>query len=153
MELEVLGRLDCDLSVAYSLEFVRRFSRVAEETIDPREYTLSKVIFSNSPSLNIDNIKYLCELALMDYDLASMKPSLVAAGALWLSITLITEGEWLPILEHTSRYSVSDLENVTSLLAKCLFMVHFGAHSKKYTATKLKYASASVSSRINIQCQ
>ncbi|CAG5097798.1 Oidioi.mRNA.OKI2018_I69.XSR.g15237.t1.cds [Oikopleura dioica] len=128
MELEVLGRLDCDLSVAYSLEFVRRFSRVAEETIDPREYTLSK---------------YLCELALMDYDLASMKPSLVAAGALWLSITLITEGEWLPILEHTSRYSVSDLENVTSLLAKCLFMVHFGAHSKKYTATKLKYASAS----------
>ena len=89
----------------------------------------------------------------MDYDLASMKPSLVAAGALWLSITLITEGEWLPILEHTSRYSVSDLENVTSLLAKCLFMVHFGAHSKKYTATKQKYASASVSSKIKFQCQ
>ena len=49
----MLGRLDCDLSVAYSLEFLRRFSRVAEETIDPREYTLSKVSFSNS--LPFDN--------------------------------------------------------------------------------------------------
>ncbi|CAG5098484.1 Oidioi.mRNA.OKI2018_I69.XSR.g15710.t1.cds [Oikopleura dioica] len=127
MELEVLGRLDCDLSVAYSLEFLRRFARVVEDTIDPKEYTMSK---------------YLCELALMDYDLASMKPSLVAAGALWLSIKLISEGEWLPILEHTSTYSGADLENVTNLLAKCLFMAHFGAHSKKYTATKQKFAAA-----------
>ena len=87
----------------------------------------------------------------MDYDLASMKPSLVAAGALWLSIKLMSEGEWLPILEHTSRYSVSDLDNVTNLLAKSLYMVHFGAHSKKYTATKQKYASASVSSKSKLQ--
>ncbi|CAG5095905.1 Oidioi.mRNA.OKI2018_I69.XSR.g14393.t1.cds [Oikopleura dioica] len=36
MELEVLGRLDCELSFAYSLEFLRRFSRVAEDKIDPR---------------------------------------------------------------------------------------------------------------------
>ena len=43
MELEVLGRLDCDLSVAYSLEFLRRFARVVEDTIDPKEYTMSKV--------------------------------------------------------------------------------------------------------------
>ena len=81
----------------------------------------------------------------MDYDLASFKPSLVAAGALWLSIQMVSEGAWLPILEHTSTYSVADLENVTNLLAKSLFMVQFGAHSKKYTATKQKYASASVS--------
>ena len=44
MELEVLGRLDCELSFAYSLEFLRRFSRVAEDKIDPREYILSKVM-------------------------------------------------------------------------------------------------------------
>jgi hypothetical protein len=43
MELEVLGRVDCDLAVAFSLEFLRRFSRVSEDTIDPKEYALSKV--------------------------------------------------------------------------------------------------------------
>jgi len=122
MELDIFQTLEYNIGQPMSISFLRRFSGAGG--VDARQHALSK---------------YLLELALVDYDLMSFMPSVVAAGALNLSIKLIGGEEWSDLLTHYSQYSNSDLKHVVNHLARALYQIEYTKRGQKFNAVKKKY--------------
>nr|CBZ41115.1 Cyclin Bc protein [Oikopleura dioica] len=123
-ELEILDVLQCNLAFGLSIEHLRRFSTVLTDEIDGMHHSLGK---------------YFLELALMDYDLCTFKPSIIAAGSMKLALEMHGDKEWDCRLTHFSGYKSDDLEFFINLLCKTIYMVHFT--KSKYQAIKKKYSS------------
>jgi len=122
MELDIFQTLEFNIGQPMSISFLRRFSGAGG--VDARQHALSK---------------YLLELALVDYDLMAFMPSIVAAGALNLSIKLIGGEEWSDLLTHYSQYSNSDLKHVVNHLARALYQIEYTKRGQKFSAVKKKY--------------
>ncbi|XP_053313914.1 G2/mitotic-specific cyclin-B1-like [Spea bombifrons] len=123
MEMQILSTLKFDIGRPLPLHFLRRASKIGE--VDAIHHTLAK---------------YLMELAMLDYDMAHIPPSQVAAGAFCLSMKVLNTGEWTPTLEHYMAYTESSLLPVMQHLAKNVLIVNRGL--TKFTAIKNKYASS-----------
>ncbi|XP_053313909.1 G2/mitotic-specific cyclin-B1-like [Spea bombifrons] len=123
MEMQILSTLKFDIGRPLPLHFLRRASKIGE--VDAIHHTLAK---------------YLMELAMLDYDMAHIPPSQVAAGAFCLSMKVLNTGEWTPTLEHYMAYTESSLLPVMQHLAKNVLIVNRGL--TKFTAVKNKYASS-----------
>ncbi|XP_022227612.2 G2/mitotic-specific cyclin-B isoform X2 [Drosophila obscura] len=111
MELQIFKAIDCNLSRPLPIHFLRRYSKAAGA--EDEHHAMSK---------------YFVELASVDYDLASYKPSEIAAASLFLSLHLLNgnyrastgfnDKHWTPTLTYYSRYSATHLRPITRQIAK-----------------------------------
>jgi cyclin B len=92
MECLILRTLAFNLGRPLPLHFLRRNSKAGE--VDATHHILAK---------------YLIELTLTDYDLASVNPSEVAAAALCLAMKILNRGEWNDTVMYYSTYKEAEL--------------------------------------------
>jgi hypothetical protein len=123
MELEVFRTLEFNVGQPMSINFLRRYSNMGG--VEGQQHAMAK---------------YFLELALVDYDLMSIKPSIISAAALNLSLHLLGDESWSPILEHYSGYSNDDLKHVVNLICKALYSIEFTKTGIKLSAVKKKYS-------------
>ena len=108
MELRMLSSLGFNFSRPLPLHFLRRNSKAGD--VDVLQHTVAK---------------YLIEISLLEYDMAHIPPSLMAAGALFLSLRLLEPNTtlattWTPTLTHYSSYSTKEILPVVCKLAQVL---------------------------------
>merc|ERR1719402_2137807 len=127
MELKIFEELDYNLGFPLSIQFLRRLSKTGHEVVDGIQHAMAK---------------YLLELCLMDYDLCTAKPSLVAAAALKLSLELLADESWGPVFQHYSEYTAEDLSYTVNLICKTLYQIEFTKNCSKLTAIKKKYSES-----------
>merc|ERR1711981_298301 len=125
MELRMLRTLGFNFSRPHPLHFLRRNSKAGD--VNVLEHTLAK---------------YLVELALPEYTLAHIPPSLLASAALYLSLMIQEPGAsltsvWSPTLQYYSTYRQEDVLPVVSSLAAVLSK----AGETKLKAVHTKYSS------------
>lgn len=129
MELGIVEALDYNLGMPMSIQFLRRYSKTAqvlgEDVVNGNQHALAK---------------YLLELALTDYDLCSIKPSLLAAAALKLSLEILTKETWGAFFQHYSEYTEEEIEFTVTLFSKCLYQMEFTKTGARLTAVKKKYS-------------
>ncbi|XP_016930588.3 G2/mitotic-specific cyclin-B [Drosophila suzukii] len=111
MELQIFKAIDCNLSRPLPIHFLRRYSKAAGA--EDEHHAMSK---------------YFIELASVDYDMASYRPSEIAAASLFLSLHLLNgnyragtgfnDRHWTPTLTFYSRYSAAHLRPITRQIAK-----------------------------------
>jgi len=125
MELKVLQALNFEVCRPLPLHFLRRFSKAGD--VDVQHHTLAK---------------YIIELAQIDYPMASLPPSLVAASSLFLSLLiLVPDGDvslWNSSLEYYSLYTADQLLATVAQLAVILAK----AGTAKLKAVYNKYSAA-----------
>lgn len=124
-EMKILKVLDFEISQPFSIQFLRRYSKTAG--VEGRQHVLAK---------------YFLELALIDYDLMSFMPSIVAAAALKLSIKIIGNQSWSKVLELYSGYTAEELEDATNILCRFVYMIQWTKQGQKFTAVKKKYSES-----------
>jgi len=108
MELRMLNTLGFNFSRPLPLHFLRRNSKAGD--VDVLQHTVAK---------------YLIEMSLLEYDMAHIPPSLMAAGALFLSLRLLEPNAslantWTPTLQHYSTYTTKEILPVVCKLAQNL---------------------------------
>ncbi|KAL1512786.1 hypothetical protein ABEB36_002316 [Hypothenemus hampei] len=126
MELDIVKKLDFRVNYPISIFFLRRYNRIA-------------VVKAEQHSLG----KYILELALLEYNLAHVKPSMIAAATCCLAIAVINEVMeprrcWTPTLTYYTNYKYSDFKDILVELAHVIVK----AESSKYTIAREKYSSA-----------
>eukprot|EP00743_Colponemidia_sp_Colp-15_P004348 GILK01004690.1.p1 GENE.GILK01004690.1~~GILK01004690.1.p1 ORF type:complete len:482 (-),score=72.43 GILK01004690.1:293-1681(-) len=95
LELDILKTLQFSVSCPTSLEFVKYYTELLHSC-------LSKPVDELAKRLAV----YLCELALLDLDMLSFKPSAIAAAALQLALTCVNpNAQWQSICEQLSGHS------------------------------------------------
>lgn len=137
MEQDILTKLGFMLGRPYSLQFLRRYNKVA--CVQQEQHTLSK---------------YLLEIMLAEYELCHLAPSLQAAAACCLSLAVTNEvsdpaSVWSPLLIRHSGYKYSQLKSVVIQLASCLKNIQRSRYiiiGKKYA--KSKHLKVSTSSKL-----
>jgi len=123
MECAILKSLNFNMGRPMSISFLRRYSKVGNVT--PEQHTLSK---------------YLLELALIEYNICHIYPSLQAAAACCLSMALLKntanpEDNWTTTLVYYTKYKYEEIYPVMCELAQALLR----AEHSKMTAIKEKY--------------
>lgn len=135
MEIVVLKCLGFSLGRPLPLHFLRRASKAG--MVDASVHNLAK---------------YLLELTIIEYDMAHIRPSLLAAAALWVSLQLLGSGVWTKDLTYYSRYTEKDMEPVASRM--CRNLLSAAAPSNRLNAIYNKYKSSkfeAVSCRSELQ--
>ncbi|XP_017772355.1 PREDICTED: G2/mitotic-specific cyclin-B-like, partial [Nicrophorus vespilloides] len=128
MEGDILKRLDFSFNRPSSLHFLRRFNKIAKA--NKSQHTLGE---------------YLLELALLEYGICHIKPSLQAAAACCLSISILKRSKpikvWIETLFHYTEYYYTDIEDTMAELSAALLR----AETSKFQAIRKKYASSQFS--------
>nr|CAD7429840.1 unnamed protein product [Timema monikensis] len=139
MEQHMLMKLEFKLGRPVPLHFLRRFSRAADASSEQHAVA-----------------KYLMELCLVECDMCHYAPSMIAAAALYLSLSIINnpcmEPVWTKNIQHYSRYNVGEVEPVAKKLAavvKKLDNSKLMAVKKKYSHSK--YAKVSLRPELDSQ--
>ena len=118
MECVMLNTLQFDIVRPTPLDFLRRFSRAADNTELPHI-----------------TARYLIELATMDYQLMTKKTSLLAAAAVYLGRRMCgVEPYWDETVAYYSGYSESEIMET----AKTLNMLHSYVLNPRNRYTKIK---------------
>lgn len=108
MELKMLSALNFAVTRPIPLHFLRRYSKAGD--VDILQHTLAK---------------YLIELSQLEYDMAHISPSLIAAAGLYLSLIATTPdasvfGIWGKSLEYYSSYGFMEVLPTVCKLAAVL---------------------------------
>lgn len=121
METAMLAELKFDLSVAYPLRFLERFTRVAD--MGPK--------FDHTAH-------FLTELTLQKIAFLKFLPSMIAAASVSLSLSIFGQQPWSDLLKRESDFSLKDLYECKSAILKLLLdpMPKYTAVRKKYTLEK-----------------
>ncbi|XP_060861553.1 G2/mitotic-specific cyclin-B [Metopolophium dirhodum] len=134
--VDVFRTINFSLSRPFSLTFLRRFSKV-----------------SGARSSQHSLAKYFLELALIDYNLAHIKPSEIAASGLLLAVVITNDPElddnpedvksllslyWTDVMQKHSTYKMDELISTIQSLAH----LALNAPEWKYKAVYKKYQSA-----------
>lgn len=107
MEKRIVKVLDFHLGKPLPTHFLRRFSKAAK-----------------AAEKNHQCAKYLIEIASIDYEMAHLKPSEIAAAALYISLNVFPLANstdpkvWTKTLEHYTHYTVQHLTPIVQRLAK-----------------------------------
>jgi len=121
MELEMLSTLKCELGKPNCLNFLRRNSQAGK--VEAYHHGMAK---------------FLMELSLIDYNLAHVFPSKIAASALFLSFKLLCAGEdrWTATMEFYSTYKQEELMPVVRRMCRLLV----DENNEKFQFVRSKYA-------------
>ncbi|KAF2900166.1 hypothetical protein ILUMI_06014, partial [Ignelater luminosus] len=100
MEVDILCKLKWNLGRPLSIHFLRRYNKVARTQAEHHNLA-----------------KYFLEICLLEYELCHINPSIQAAAACCLSISILNEvfdpsKVWTKTLVHYSTYSYSDIKPV-----------------------------------------
>ena len=140
MEVQIVKALNFEFSRPISLTFLRRYSKVVEA--NPIHHCFSK---------------YFLDLALLEYSLSHVKPSLTAAAALYISLCIHDlkgmNGPqlWDAKMVHYSTYTLAEVETAAKKLAPIVIK----AQTSKFVAVNKKYSSSKmmkVSQRSELEC-
>lgn len=127
MEVQIVKALEFQFSRPISLTFLRRYSKVVEA--HPMHHCFSK---------------YFLELAMLEYSLCHVRPSLTAAAALYISLCLYELNDkkgpdhWDAKMVHYSSYTLTDIKPVAQTLAAVIEK----ASTSKFEAVRKKYSSS-----------
>lgn len=126
MELDITRKLDFRMGWPLSIYFLRRYSKVAQ--VRTEHHNLAK---------------YILELALLEYEVAHVKPSLQAAAACCLSVAILNEvldpqKVWTLTLTYYTKYKYSDFKEVLGDFAQILAK----AKISKFDAVREKYSDS-----------
>lgn len=129
MECDILKRLEFNLGRPLSLQFLRRFNKIAGATFE--QHSLGK---------------YILELSLINYDICHVKPSLQAAAACCLAISILNDlldpsQMWSDLLIHYSTYTFKEIKPLLAVMANAINM----ADVTKYKSIHTKYSSTNFS--------
>jgi len=121
MELKMLGAIKCRLGKPICLQFLRRNSQAGK--VEPIHHGMAK---------------YLMELSAIDYELAHIRPSLIAASALFISFKLlcVEQNKWNATMEHYSTYTQQELMPVVRRICNLLVI---SVDINKYQFVRSKY--------------
>ena len=144
MELRMLSSLGFNLSRPHPLHFLRRNSRAGIAVRRLSLFINKKYLAGRVEVLQHTLAEYLLEMSLPEYSLAHLPPSLLASGALYLSLMLQQPGAslatvWSPTLQYYSTYRAEDILPVVSSLAAVLVrrgQTKLRAVHTKYTSRK-----------------
>lgn len=105
MEVEILSKLNWELSRPYSLHFLRRYNKVAHAGSE--HHNLAKLFL---------------DIMLAEYELCHLQPSLQAAAACCLSMAVMQGSNnpakvWSPVLVKHTGYEFAHIESVVLELA------------------------------------
>ena len=122
MECEILNILEFDITRPTPLDFLRRYSRAADNT-DQAHITA----------------RYLIEMATMNSIFMTKKVSLLAAGAVYLGRCMCrNEPYWDETMAFYSGYSENDLIEIAHTLND--FNAFMQSPQNKYTKIQEKYS-------------
>ncbi|XP_055029786.2 G2/mitotic-specific cyclin-B1 isoform X1 [Misgurnus anguillicaudatus] len=125
MERKVLKKLNYSLGKPIAPHFLHRACKVGQAS--PKEQELAM---------------FLMELAVLDYDLVHVAPSLIAAAAFASSLRILGSGEWSSILQHYTGYKEETLAPVMQGIVRMLEKV---TEECKLQEMKSRYAKVSTS--------
>ncbi|KAA0714796.1 G2/mitotic-specific cyclin-B1 [Triplophysa tibetana] len=125
MEKIILKKLNYSVGKPVASHFMQRACKVGQA--GPREQELAT---------------FLMELAVLDYDLVHIAPSLIAAAAFAASLRILGSGEWSPILQHYTGYEEETLAPVMQGIVRMLVKV---TEETKWQEMKRRYAKVSTS--------
>jgi len=141
MEIKILHTLCFDLGRPLPLHFLRRNSKAGN--VDALTHTLAK---------------YAMELTLVDYKMAHIKPSVIAASALALSLKVLEDrnrmeeetpkpiGEmWNSTLVHYTTYTFDMISDSVEKLAGLMLTTSKASASSKNMAVRKKYEDKKLS--------
>jgi len=141
MEMKILATLNFDLGRPLPLHFLRRNSKAGN--VDALTHTLAK---------------YAMELTLVDYKMAHIKPSVVAAAALALSLKVLEDrnrtheeepkaiGEmWNSTLVHYTTYTFDMISDSVEKLAALMLTTSKASATTKNMAVRKKYEDKKLS--------
>lgn len=98
MEKAILNTLEWSLSVPTHYVFLVRFARAAPSSDTKNDKEMENMVF------------FFAELALMQYELVPIKPSMVAAAAVYAArLTLKKTPLWTEALQHQTGFAGSEL--------------------------------------------
>ncbi|KAK2894939.1 hypothetical protein Q8A67_012168 [Cirrhinus molitorella] len=125
MERIVLKRLNYSLGRPVPTHFLQRACKIGQA--GPRECELAS---------------FLMEVAVLDYDLVHVPPSLMAAAAFGASLRILGSRQWNKSLEHYTGYSEETLAPVMQAIIRTLEKV---TDQCKLQEIKRKYGKVSLS--------
>ncbi|XP_057204284.1 G2/mitotic-specific cyclin-B1-like isoform X2 [Triplophysa rosa] len=125
MEKIILKTLNYSLGKPVAPHFLQRACKVGQA--GPREQEFAT---------------FLMELAVLDYDLVHVAPSLIAAAAFAASLRILGSGEWSSILQHYTGYKEETLAPVMQGIVRMLEKV---TEESKWQEMKSRYAKVSTS--------
>lgn len=107
-ERNILISLSYDLNKPFTLQFLRRYSKVTNSTM--KEHSMAK---------------YILELSLLDWKLSTVRPSMKAAAALLLSKHILSRStvDCSDLLEYASL-TLEDLKETMTRLKGCMTFYH-----------------------------
>lgn len=117
-ERRILSSLGYELNKPFSLQFLRRYSKITMATT--KEHSLAK---------------YILEQALLDWKMSTIRPSIKAAAALLLAKSIL-QHKSIPsgVLKRYTGFTDEDLREIVMRLRSCLTVYH--THSKLSTIRK-----------------
>ena len=91
--------------------------------------------------------KYAMELSLVEYEMAHVKPSILAAAALAISLKVLDQSGddksivemWTPTLVHYTSYTFDMISDTVQQLAEVLWSTSVAPKTAKLMAVKTKY--------------
>ncbi|KAL6850178.1 hypothetical protein ACP4OV_020805 [Aristida adscensionis] len=134
METSVLNYLKFEMTAPTAKCFLRRFVRAAQASCE-------------DPALHLEFLaNYISELSLLEYNLLSYPPSLIAASSIFLAKFVLqpTKHPWNSTLAHYTQYKPSQLIDCVKALHR-LFSVGTGSNlpaiREKYSQHKYKFVA------------
>ncbi|XBJ05153.1 hypothetical protein VPH35_023987 [Triticum aestivum] len=125
-EMAILNTLEWNLSVPTHYVFLSRFARAASSSHPKNDEEMENMVF------------FFAELALLQYALVPLKPSMVAAAAVYAArLTLKKTPLWTETLKHHTGYTESQLRDSV----KILVTAHSAAPESKLKVVYEKYSS------------
>jgi len=134
MEMKILDTLGFDLGRPLPLHFLRRNSKAGN--VDALTHTMAK---------------YVMELTLVEYKMAHLKPSLIAAAALALSLKVLDQDNksvselWSPTLVHYTSYKFREISETIQKLAELVLTTSKAPETAKLLAVRKKYEDKKMS--------
>lgn len=141
MEMKILSTLRFDLGRPLPLHFLRRNSKAGN--VDALTHTLAK---------------YAMELTLVDYKMAHIKPSVIAAAALALSLKVLEDRNrmeeekpkaisemWNSTLVHYTTYTFDMISDTVEKLAGLMLTTSKASANSKNMAVRKKYEDKKLS--------
>ncbi|XP_064487201.1 G2/mitotic-specific cyclin-B-like [Ornithodoros turicata] len=119
MEIVMLEALDFSLGRPLPLHFLRRASKAGNVTVTVHSMA-----------------KYLLELTVTDYSMAHIRPSLLAATSLWLSLQMVDDGDWTTDLAYYGRYTKKEMEPVASKMCRLVMSASSSSQNVIYNKYK-----------------
>ncbi|KAI5010429.1 hypothetical protein ZWY2020_012566 [Hordeum vulgare] len=126
MEKAILNTLEWSLSVPTHYVFLVRFARAAPSSDTKNDKEMENMVF------------FFAELALMQYELVPIKPSMVAAAAVYAArLTLKKTPLWTEALQHQTGFAGSELTDCV----KIMVTAHSTARRSELKVVYQKYSS------------